>query len=130
MGMNSDEAWVTIAEMSWLAEAQVLKSFLQSQGLEAFIPEEFISTINPMVTAVRVRVQVRESSVEEAKKLLQEFSPEAAKPKCSHCGSEDLRFKPIGIKGWLMLLACLLIVVPMKGPGRKYCKTCGRDASS
>ena len=128
--MNSDEAWVTIAEMSWLSEAQVLKTFLQSQGLDAFIPEEFISTINPMVTGICVRVQVRESSVEDAKKLLAEFKPESAKEKCPNCGSEDLHFKPVGLKGWIMFVICLLILVPMKGPGRKVCKSCGKDVSA
>jgi hypothetical protein len=123
--MDDVENWVTIASLNWLPEAEVLKTFLQSQGIEAFIPEEHISTINPIMTGVQVRVQVRTSSVEEAKVLLQKFQPDLRKPKCPSCGGEDIRVKPIGVKGWAQFLVCALMAVPMKGSSKKVCGSCG-----
>jgi hypothetical protein len=124
--MNQVENWVTISVFSWLPEAEVLKGFLESEGIEAFIPEQYIGSINPMVTAMQVRVQVRTSSVEEAKELLHDFQPDAQIATCPGCGSDDIRIKPTGLKGWFKFVIGALTVTPMRGPVRRVCGACGK----
>jgi Putative prokaryotic signal transducing protein len=129
--MTPSEDWVTVAQCSWLPEAMVLKSMLENSGIEAFIPEQFISTINPGVTGVQVRVQVRESFVEEAKRLIEDSRDPALAEhakKCPDCGSTEVKISPIGVRGWLSFIACALVMVPMSaGRSRKVCGGCGRS---
>jgi hypothetical protein len=121
-----------------LAEAQILKTALESSGIEAFIPEEHISTINPGVTGVQVRVQVRSSQVEDARVLVLDSNKGSSKRssrssnladetsvKCKVCGNEGVRTSPLGIKGYLLFILCALIMVPMKSHQSKVCAHCG-----
>lgn len=141
--MNED--WVTIADFNWLAEAQILKTALESSGIKAFIPEEHISTINPGVTGVQVRVQVRSSQVEDAQALVRDTerstknaaknlnsssnSTDGSSTKCQTCGNSDVRVSPIGIQGWFSFILCALIMVPMKSHQKKVCAHCGNKVS-
>jgi hypothetical protein len=141
---NNVEDWVTIADFNWLAEAQILKTALESSGIEAFIPEEHISTINPGVTGVQVRVQVRSSQVEDATALVEEtqkaaassqekYGQEKSSPgkssKCQTCGNTGVKVSPVGIKGFLLFILCALVMVPMKSHQKKVCAHCGNKIS-
>ena len=55
-------------------------------------------------------------SLEQAERLMNDTTPEEEKPRCTECGSTDLRFKP-GYSG---------VAEPCKHrkPGDWYCKSC------
>jgi len=118
-------------------EAQVLKTALESSGIEAFIPEEHIGTINPGVSGVHVRVQVRESQVDDAKALVldtQNSSRSTEKlenetAKCKVCGNTGVRTSPVGVKGYFLFVLCALIMIPMKSHQSKVCAHCGNKIS-
>jgi hypothetical protein len=136
---NDVEDWVTIADFNWLAEAQILKTALESSGIEVFIPEEHISTINPGVTGVQVRVQVRESQAEDARAFVDDTQKDVSSSskkaggqseKCSVCGNSGVRVSPVGIKGYFLFILCALIMVPMKSHQKKVCAHCGNTITS
>jgi hypothetical protein len=127
--MSEKENWVTIASYTWPPEAQILKGYLESAGIEAFIPEQHTSAINPMATAMQIRVQVRESEVESARALLLELHPTQKKSACPKCKSEEVVTTPLGIKGWVQFVLCALAVVPMRRAHRQVCGSCGSELS-
>ncbi len=71
--MNTNENWITVATFSQLAEAEILKGLLESEGIETFIPEHYLGSIIPMATGMLIRVQVRESFAAAASAIVAEF---------------------------------------------------------
>jgi hypothetical protein len=122
-----------------------LKTALESSGIEAFIPEEHISTINPGVTGVQVRVQVRSSQAEDARALVLDTESSSkgssknpgqssnltdeTSAKCKVCGNTGVRTSPVGIKGYFLFILCALIMIPMKSNQTKVCAHCGNKIS-
>ena len=120
----SNQDWATVATYNWISEAEVVKGALESAGIDAFIPEEHTSTINPIITGVQVRVQVRESTLEEARALL---NAKISQPKeiCPKCGTDRVKLVPIGFKGWVQFMFCSLLMIPMRRNSQKICANCG-----
>ena len=117
----STQDWVTLATYSWISEAEVVRGALESAGIEAFIPEAYTSTINPIMTGVQVRVQVREFALEEARSLL---TTSQVEDPCTKCGKNNFKLIPIGFRGWLQFILCSLLMIPMKRNARKICVNC------
>ena len=63
-----DEKLVTVATFKSAAEAYLVKAKLESEGIECFIIDEYISTISASEGA---KLQVKVSDVEAAKKVIQ-----------------------------------------------------------
>jgi hypothetical protein len=127
---NSAEDWVTVATFTWLQEAQILKGLFESENIETFIPEEHMSTINPMATGMQVRVQVKAFRVEMAKRMIAEFQPLSVKQVCPSCGSDECTNAPDAkgtrSRNWVKFILGLLVMVPMRrGHSRKKCGKCG-----
>ena len=69
--------WVEIRRCTWLHQAQLLKSVLESAGIQVLIPNEHTIGVQPLlgVGLGGVRLLVRTSEVERAEKLLLESEP-------------------------------------------------------
>ena len=65
---------ITIADLPSLSEAYVLKSLLDVEGIEVFIPDEDMSgEVVEMPAAVEFRVQVAEEDAERAVEIAEGF---------------------------------------------------------
>jgi hypothetical protein len=72
--------WVTLTTCRDIVEADLLKIQLESKGIPAFVPDQFISqtfALNPNAFGF-VRVQVAGTSVEAAKQILASFQKPAS----------------------------------------------------
>jgi hypothetical protein len=64
---------VEIAGFTYPSEAQVLISLLESEGIECFLKDEFMSEILPGLSDIgNVRLQVKEEDMEKALKIMEE----------------------------------------------------------
>jgi hypothetical protein len=64
----------TIAELPSLSEAYVLKSLLEVEGIEAFIPDEDMGgEVVELPSGIEIRVQVAEEDVERAVEITEGF---------------------------------------------------------
>lgn len=140
--------WVTIATVSWLQEALLLRARLEGAGIAANIPEQFVASIHPAASATCVRVQVRESQLEEARALLldpgvpgdsgvtSELGAAAATaaigdaqsgPICPRCKSPRVGRKLATGKNLLRFVLGLVGGVPMSAAEKKVCRACGHE---
>ena len=64
--------WVTVRTCMWGHEADLLRSVLEGSGIEAFIPDEQMSTLRPhlLLGTGGVRLQVRAADAERAREVL------------------------------------------------------------
>jgi hypothetical protein len=69
--MNS---WITIKTFTYPTEVAVLRSRLESEGIECFVQDELITQINPFYSNAvgGVKLQVRKEDVERAMEILKE----------------------------------------------------------
>ena len=51
-----DDEWVVVRHCNWLHEAQLIKSVLKAEGIEAQIPDEQALGVQPGIGAARVLV--------------------------------------------------------------------------
>jgi hypothetical protein len=65
--------WVTLEKYSQAIEAHVVKSKLESEGIECFIADEHVVGVNWLYSNAigGVKVQVHPEDLEEARKILQ-----------------------------------------------------------
>jgi hypothetical protein len=123
--MREKENWITLATFNWLPEAEILKGLLESEGIETFIPEHHLSTIDPMAIGRVIRVQVRAPDFENANGIYREFQPESTEAQCPSCGSADLVETPLGVRGWVEYILSALKMSPMTRHRKKFCRDCG-----
>lgn len=99
----SDVSLVKIKTYRYLHEAQIAKTALESEGIQAFIDSEFISTMNWAYSAPDgIGLRVNAKDVEEALEILkvEEPTPQAnpTKPKTS-------------IKFYVIIIAVILLAI-------------------
>ena len=80
MTSSTESTWAVVATVGWLQEALVIRSLLESAGLDVQIPEEHMAAIHPLTTALHVRVMVRAPDLATAQQLLDASSLEPAPP--------------------------------------------------
>ncbi|HTA77882.1 MAG TPA: DUF2007 domain-containing protein [bacterium] len=70
------EDLVTVARFSSGMEAQLARTKLESEDIEAYVADEHMMSINPMYDFALggVRVQTKRSDAERALKILNDFS--------------------------------------------------------
>lgn len=92
--------WVTIATVSQPLDAHVLKGKLEAEGIEAFLADENIVSMNFLYSNAvgGVKVQVDEEDVEEALQIIGEALPplELVDPieeelPCPKCGGTEFK---------------------------------------
>jgi len=64
--------WVQVHNCNWLHEAQFLQSVLDAEGIESFIPDQYILGVDPLYVAALggVRLLVHADDVERAREVL------------------------------------------------------------
>ena len=70
--------WVVIATSTWLHEALFLKSVLESEGIEAMIPNEYTLGVQPLYSNLLggAQVMVRAEDKARAEELLRSVEPQ------------------------------------------------------
>ena len=68
-----DDKLITIAEYHEHLEAQMLKDYLEAEGIKAVIIGEKIHGLYPLSGMQNVQVQVFQNDVEKATKILDEY---------------------------------------------------------
>ena len=70
--------WVVAATPTWLHEALFLKSVLESEGIEAMIPNEYTLGVQPLYSNLLggAQVMVRASDKARAEELLESVEPQ------------------------------------------------------
>lgn len=127
---------VTIALIRDLDEAMIARGRLASAGIECFIADENLVSLNWFMSNVigNLRLQVREEDAESAREILGEPIPEKfsvgdgeeqfEQPRCPKCNSLDIQFE--GVNRGIALAAAWFINVPF--PLRRNvwkCNDCG-----
>jgi predicted RNA-binding Zn-ribbon protein involved in translation (DUF1610 family) len=145
---------VTIATFTYPHEAAILKSRLQSEGIQYFSKDENTLQVQPFYSngIGGVKIQVLESDIMKANKIVQEYyantnnasAPEIPEEEymqvsnkpysvkgddivCPVCGSDDVYRDKTPRR--ITLIAILLLGIPLLiPPGRKYhCFNCGHN---
>lgn len=88
--------YVTIKESHYLADLSVLKSRLESEGIECRLKNELTTQVMNHIPSFMVELQVPESDLERVREILietGELSASKAKLVCPACGSERIKLK-------------------------------------
>lgn len=72
-----DEKLVTVRNCNYLHEAEIIKSVLEADGIEAEIPDAYMAGVQPLLGAAigGIRVLVRSSALERAEQTLAAVIP-------------------------------------------------------
>lgn len=72
-----DEQFATVRTCNHLHEAELIKSVLEAEGIDAEIPDAFMAGVQPALGAGigGIRVQVRSSDLERAEQALSAVIP-------------------------------------------------------
>ncbi len=102
--------FVTVKESHYVADLQVLKSRLESEGIECFVNGELTSQVLNHIPAMQAELKVNESDIEKVKAILIETGEwnKDIKITCPKCGSEKYRIKR-SLKDKLKLFAAAII---------------------
>ena len=67
-----DDDLVTVHNANWIHDALFVKSVLEGDGIDAFVPDEHTLSVDPALGAALggVRVQVRASDAERARRVI------------------------------------------------------------
>lgn len=104
--MDDSPALVRIKSYRYLHEAEIAKSVLESEGIEAFIDNENIANLNWTYTALDgIGINVKEDDAERALEIL---SPEETNP---HPTKPEGVTKVIVVIGAIIVLAVVLISI-------------------
>lgn|SRR5690554_1317332 len=88
--------FVTVKESHYLADLSVLKSRLESEGIECRLKNELTTQVMNHIPSFTVELQVPESEVERVREILieiGELSVAKIKLVCPACGSEKIKMK-------------------------------------
>lgn len=114
-------------------EANLIRTKLESEGITCFLINENFTNLMPHfhnMLGSGVIIKVTDIDYPQAKKLLDEFWPDAKTPVCPHCGSENLQYG-LGrkkAKAWLLILVSILSFIPFNNiKPHHICKTCGSE---
>jgi hypothetical protein len=128
--------YVTVKESHYQTELVVLKSRLESEGIECRFKNELTSQVLNYIPSFLVELQVPEENVPRVKEVMTEtgdLQTESIKLVCSKCGSEKVKMK-VSILKWIKLFFSILFVldtnVPMDKLFKKskyYCSDCKSD---
>lgn len=83
----------TVAVFTYPDEAQIAVSVLEANGIECFLPDEYITSLDWFYTNAigGIRVQVPDDLIDSAREVLRDtIDPELA-PRCPYCESANLR---------------------------------------
>jgi predicted RNA-binding Zn-ribbon protein involved in translation (DUF1610 family) len=129
-------SYITIKESHYQTELVVLKSRLESEGIECRFKNELTTQVLNYIPSFLVELQVPEEDVQRANEIMNEAGNpqvENAKLICPNCGSEKVKLK-VSVVKWIQLFFSVLLAldtnVPMDKLFKKskfYCKDCREE---
>lgn len=122
--------WVTLTTAFSLPEADVLRSQLESNGIQTFLPDEGVVSVNCLYTGAigGVRIQVDARDLEVAREILNIKDPAVDKGifVCPECGSDSVATGFSSIPKILSVLCIICFCLPFLWFKRQYtCRACG-----
>ena len=101
---------VTIKQSHYASDLQVLKSRLESEGIECFVSGELTSQVLNHIPAMEAELKINEADMEKVKAILIETGEFDAGSEivCPKCGSEKYRIKR-SLKDKVKLMAAVII---------------------
>lgn len=128
---------VTLTTFENAVQAHLCRSFLDNEGVEAWVADENMGSLNPFYNQALggIRLQVRTDDLPRAQELLQQYNQAPLKGEddaplhCPHCGSTSVQtgYKSAGKpSSWLSMLLALLFygTWPVKYEQQYYCRNC------
>ena len=68
---NKETAWIGVAVFNYPSEVQVLRTLLESEGIECFLKDEFMSEILPGISDVgNIGLMVQQKDVEKTLEIM------------------------------------------------------------
>ena len=126
---------ITLTKVSYIHEADMICMQLREAGIESFIADENLGSIQPLYSGAigGIRIQIHEDDLEKAKAILLEDEPtEKGMFCCPECGSDSIGYEHVSKRS--AFLSLLLISFPFTWKKRKCtCRNCGhkwKDKSS
>lgn len=120
---------ITVASFTKAEDAYLLRSRLQSEGIPAFIQNEYISQMYWLYTNAvgGVTVEIDEADREAAEKVLAHPPEKTIEPiTCPFCQSAETEWQNWSRR--LSFFSVLLFGWPTPvSKSRRYCKSCGKE---
>ena len=115
---------VTIAKFNSVNDAFLAKSKLEGSGIEAFIPDENLASLNWLYTGAMggVRLEVSEEDKDRAIEILDLTYEDSESILCPSCGSSDVKFRMVN-----PFVALSIILFGFFFPSKSFkidCMTC------
>ncbi len=117
------EHWITVAQYNFSASAHMARLRLAREGIPCLLLDERMSRLATH-TLIGVRLQVRESDIERAHRLLH-GRRSGVVLHCAQCGSERLRAQGPRWMPWIFALALLSFVPRGRRIVKSHCLDCG-----
>jgi len=117
-------SYITIKESHYQTDLVVLKSRLESEGIECRFKNELTSQVLNYIPSFLVELQVPEEDVSRVKEILIEtgdLQTENVKLVCPKCGSEKVKMK-VSVLRWVQLFFSVLLVLDINLPMDKLFK--------
>lgn len=131
--------FVTIKESHFQTDLIVLKSRLESEGIQCLLKNELTSQILNYVPSFLVELQVPDTDLHRVKEIMIEtgdLKSEDLKDVCSDCGSENIKMKLSILKRIQLFFAVLGVLLfnglPVDKLFRKakhVCTDCGAEVT-
>ena len=129
--------FVTVKSSHYQTDLVVLKSRLESEGIECRLKNELTTQIINYLPAFEVELQVRESNLPRVKEIMienGEWQKEGNKPACPNCGSNKIKLKLSKAKRVKLFFSIFYVLLgtnlPMDKLFRKakfHCPDCGNE---
>ena len=132
---------VTVRTFDTSIEAHIFKTKLESEGIEVFLIDEEMISVNPLynIAVGGIKLQVDEAELKRALQAVQELenSPsitdDGALVVCPNCGSSSYIQRFVSMKGLNeflnILFAFLFLIYPLHLKYVKKRKSCGTEFS-
>jgi hypothetical protein len=115
-------------------EAHLLKSKLESEGIQSYLFDENIVTINPLYSQLAggIKLKISDLDTERVQEVLSEYLTSVNEVlQCPNCSSTELYSNFISMKGWLGFLSIvwsvLVMIYPFYYKTKYRCKKCGEE---
>jgi DNA-directed RNA polymerase subunit M/transcription elongation factor TFIIS len=119
---------ITIAKVSYIHEADILCMQLEEAGIKAFMPDQHISSMQPLYSGAigGIRVQIHESDLDQARDILvaSKSNIDTGIFQCPKCSSDSVEYENVSKRS--AFLSLFLFNMPFTWFKRKCtCKDCG-----
>ncbi|MGI8892466.1 MAG: DUF2007 domain-containing protein [Bacteroidia bacterium] len=130
---------ITLKTFDNAFEAHLLRSKLESEGIECYVFDENSVTLNPLynITLGGIKVKIKKDDLEAAEKIIEEVERTPVTGdnneviSCPRCGSTEFytRFRSMkGVVGIISgIFSFLFAVFPIYFKNVKKCKSCGNE---